>query len=85
MNVPILLNHDQTKPPVGVVEIRDGGLFVRFTDDMKITREMAFEIFGNAGLQILECTDDSGVMLIRRGRILEWSLSLPSVSRPPGG
>ena len=74
MTIPILLNHEAAKP-IGVAEFQDGQMFVRFVDDVKITREMAFEIFGNAGLLVLESTEEDGVMLIRRGRIVEWSLS----------
>lgn len=73
MNIPILMNHDQTKP-IGFVEVIDGALHVRFAEDVRITRDMAFQIFGDAGLQVLEATDEAGVMLIRHGRILEWSL-----------
>jgi hypothetical protein len=76
---PILLNHDQTSP-IGFVEIVEGALYARFTSDMKITREMAFDIFGNVGLQALEATEENGVMLIKVGRILEWSLSPTSVT-----
>lgn len=74
MRTPILLNHDQSKP-IGFAEVIDEQLHVHFSADMKITKELAFQIFGNAGLQVLEATEADGVMLIRRGRILEWSLS----------
>ena len=74
MIVPILLNHDHAAR-VGRLDIVDGQLQVSFADDVKITREMAFEIFGNAGLQGLEWTEENGAMIVRRGRILEWSLS----------
>jgi hypothetical protein len=78
MPLPILLNHDHTKPPIGLVESIDGSLFVRFHDDMKITREMAFLIFGDTGFRILEATEENGVMLIRRAQILCWNLASPS-------
>lgn len=73
MTTPILLNHDPSRP-IGVVEEIDGQLHVRFTTDLRITREIAFQIFGDVGLQVLEWVDDSDAMVIRRGRILEWSL-----------
>ena len=78
MIVPILSNHDHTSPPIGVVESVDGSLYVRFRDDMKITQEMAFLIFGDAGLRVLEATEEEGVMLIRRAEILCWNHSSPS-------
>lgn len=83
MNVPILLAHDHRKP-IGCVEVVDGQLHVRFAADITITKDMAFEIFGDAGLQVLECTEENGVMLIRHGRILEWSLSPPPVGPATG-
>lgn len=73
MIVPILLDHDHTKP-IGSVELVDGELHVRFTADMKITKDMAFQIFGDTGLMILDHVEEDGVMLIRGGRIVEWSL-----------
>jgi hypothetical protein len=76
--LPILLNHDHTKPPIGSVESVDGKLYVRFRDDMKITEEMAFLIFGDAGFRVLEVTEEGGVMLIRRAQILCWNLASPS-------
>jgi len=71
--VPILLNHDHTKP-IGTVVSVEGQLQVLFSEDVRITPAMAAEIFGNAGLLVLEQTDDDDVMLIRRGRIVEWSV-----------
>ena len=48
MRTPILLNHDQSKP-IGFAEVIDEQLHVHFSADMKITKELAFQIFGNAG------------------------------------
>lgn len=83
MNVPILLNHDHQTKPVGFVEFVDGAIHIRFATDVKITTEMAFEIFGNAGLEVLEYSDEGGVMMIRHGRILEWSLPPKVEFSPP--
>ena len=74
ITAPILLNHDQTIP-IGFVELVDGARHVRFTRDMTITREMTVDIFGNAGIAVLEATEENGVMLIKTGRILELSMS----------
>ena len=71
--VPILINHDHTKP-IGTVVAVEGQLQVLFSEDVRITPAMADEIFGNAGLLVLEATEEDGVTLIRRGRIVEWSL-----------
>lgn len=80
MNWPILLNHDPASA-IGVTEVINGELHVRFTEDVKITREIAFQIFGDAALQVLECTEDDGVMVIRRGRILHWGFNVISTTR----
>jgi len=45
---------------------------------MKITKEMAFLIFGDVGFRTLEATEEDGVMLIRRAQILCWNLAWPS-------
>jgi hypothetical protein len=78
MIVPILSNHDHTSPPIGVVESVDGSLYVRFRDDMKITKEMTFLIFGDIGFRVLDAAEEDGVMLIRRAQILCWNFSSPS-------
>jgi hypothetical protein len=83
MSAPILMNHDFTKA-IGSVDVINGELHFRFATDVRITKDMAFGIFGNAGLQLLEASEEDGVMLIRSARILEWSLSpLPTVSAAP--
>lgn len=73
VSAPILMNHDHQSMPIGMVEFVDGRVQFRFASDARITREMAFNIFGNAGL-VLEAFEEGGVQYIRRGRILEWSL-----------
>lgn len=83
MSAPILMNHDFTKA-IGSVDVINGELHFRFATDVSITKDMAFEIFGNAGLQLFEASEVDGVMLIRSGRIVEFSLSLlPAVSAAP--
>lgn len=81
MQVPILINHEHDKP-IGVVREVDGNLFVEFTADMKITKEACFEIFGGAGLQVLEATEEAGIYYIRKARIVEFSLT-PSAAVVP--
>lgn len=70
----ILHNHDQATP-IGFIEAIDGRLHFRFSEDVKITKDMAFQIFGNAGLQILKTTEEDGATFIQHGCILEWSFS----------
>lgn len=75
-NVPILLNHDHQQPPIGLVKMIDGALHVEFRQDLEVSREMAFAIFGNAGLRIVE-----GDGMIKRASILEFSLSPDDAAR----
>jgi hypothetical protein len=82
MQIPILLNHEPSKA-IGWTEIVDGQLQFVMAADSQITLDMAFQVFGNAGLQVLEATEEDGVMMIRRGRILEWSVA-PEAATPCG-
>jgi hypothetical protein len=81
MKLPILLDHDHTKP-VGAVELVDGALQMRFDADVKITKDIAFQIFGDLGFQVLEYSQQDGLMLIRKARILEWSLCPAPAAQP---
>lgn len=81
MEIPVLMNHEHDKP-IGFVREQDGKLFVEFQADMKITKEACFEIFGGAGLQILEATEDAGIYYIRKARIVEFSF-VPSAALVP--
>ena len=81
MELPILMNHEHDKP-IGVLREQDGKLFVEFLAGMKITKEACFEIFGGAGLQILEATEEAGIYYIRKARIVEFSLT-PSAAVVP--
>lgn len=77
MNIPILMNHDP-KRVIGVLE--DDGR-VRFTQDVEISREQFFAIFGNVGARLDECEKQKGGPLrIRAGQILEFSFD---VCEPP--
>jgi hypothetical protein len=83
MIASILLNHDHTES-IGSVDVINGKLHFRFNTDVRITKDMVFQIFGTVGLQLLEASEEDGVMLIRSGRIVEWSLSpLPAASAAP--
>jgi len=75
MQIPILLKHEHDKQ-IGVLREENGGLFVEFQSDVYITQEWLFEIFGGAGIRIIEMHEKDGVFYIRKGQILEFSLSL---------
>lgn len=72
--IPILLHHDPMRP-VGFIEVTDWGLAFRFSEEMIITREMIFNIFGNVGFEATELAAlDNGQIRIIAGTILEFSL-----------
>ena len=72
--LPILRNHDHRQPPIGYVRTVDGEVFFEFIADVLVTREIAFEIFGNAGLRIIESSERNGLLVIHKGQLLEFSL-----------
>jgi hypothetical protein len=77
LEVPILIDHDCSVKNIGTIRPRQDGLFVEFLPDVKITRYNLFEIFGNAGIEILRhsCSADGNTMYIHSALILEFSLS----------
>lgn len=79
--LPILWNHDFTKP-IGVVEAADGQLKFRFGEDIKITHEAMFQIFGDAGIKVTEMEMlEDGTRLIKAGELVEFSLCLGPPSK----
>lgn len=78
----ILWNHDHTAKPIGKYDFSDGRINFVFEEDVEISHEMMFEIFGNAGISVdrMERRDD-GKGLIKAGHILEFSFS-PASSEP---
>ena len=74
MEIPILIDHDHHKP-VGFMREIDGKMYVEFAQDGKITKELAFEIFGNVGLRILDIDEADGKYYIRKAEIVEFSLA----------
>lgn len=71
-SVPILLDHDHTKP-IGVFE---AGI-VTFLPDHRPTREEFFSIFGNVGCRLMESfVDRDGVQRIGTAEIHEFSFSI---------
>ena len=72
--IPILHDHDPSAA-IGVVRIIDDGVFFEFTKDAQISREMLFDIFGNAGIKITEFeADGDNIAVVKAGQILEYSL-----------
>ena len=73
--LPILWAHDQTRPPIGFVETADDGtLKFRFNEDVRVSEQAMFEIFGHAGIRVTEQEVlPDGTRLIKAGQIMEFS------------
>lgn len=69
----ILWNHDRTKP-IGKLRMDGDAICFEFNEDVRMTREMFHEIFGNVGYRVtqIERAADNSI-LIKSGQILEWS------------
>lgn len=79
--IPFLLNHDATKP-IGVWR---GDGIGEFNEQMRVTREMLFDMLGGAGLRVIESFIENGVIYIRAFEIMEFSLlvnPLPKSASP---
>lgn len=50
--IPVLLNFDNSKPPVGMVDISSGRIIVTF--EAPVTRDEFFEVFGHCGVRLIE-------------------------------
>ena len=71
MNIPILWQHDHKKS-IGEITCADGKLHFKFNEDVQVTQQMMFEIFGNAGFTVTDGKIVDGTcVLIRAGSILE--------------
>lgn len=81
---PILLNHDYSRDPIGVVRQVDGRLYVEFTKEVEMTREWFLEIFGNPGFRVLEAVTKDGIVRIKKAEILEFSFSPHPAQRTTG-
>lgn len=77
-SVPILLDHDHSKP-IGVFE---AGI-VTFLPDHRPTREEFFSIFGNVGFRLMQkYIDQAGTERIGMAEIHEFSFSaVPAIPR----
>lgn len=73
LSVPLLCSHDHTRV-IGFLDVSRGGLEFEFASDQRITREQMFNIFGGAGVEVLEQEITQDETYIKRGRIYEFSL-----------
>ena len=82
-DIPILVQHDHSQKPIGRVLATDRGLSVQFREDVRITREMLFDIFGGAGIRVDEMERDGDLLIVKAGTILEFSSQCASLSIQP--
>ena len=79
--LPILLNHDATQP-IGMAEMEDSHLSIRFREGHEPPLDGMFSIFGSGvGFQVLETVERGGVQRVRHARILEFSLTPETAMR----
>jgi hypothetical protein len=71
--LPILVDHDWTSI-IGVVDVLQGGLDLRFFHGKGPTEKSLLEIFGNAGIRVERMEEIDGVRRVLNARILEWSM-----------
>ena len=71
IKIPILINHEQNKNPIGVFE---DGIVTLFEP---LTYQQVYEIFGNIGFLKLDyCYDkNSKNPILKKFEIFEWSLT----------
>lgn len=77
-DIPILLNHDYNKV-IGMWK-RDG--VAEFLPDQRITKEQLFDIFGGAGIRVIESFEDATGKYVRAFEIVEFSMCLTPNTRP---
>lgn len=77
---PILVNHDAEN----MIGFLGSHGVVKFQDNQRITRDMLFDIFGNAGIRVIEMFNENGVIYIRECQILEFSLVTTPTARAKG-
>ena len=84
MGVPILRNHD-TSDHIGSLSLTIMAARGRLVFELyaPITREMFFEIFPTAGVKFKESEFVDGVMMVKAGEILEFSLIADKPPEPP--
>ena len=75
--IPILWNHNHATPIGHVKHVGDKLMFV-FNEDVRVSEQAMFEIFGNCGVRVLHSQAlPDGTRLIRSGEILEFSFGTP--------
>ena len=76
VTLPVLRNHDPAKA-IGVVESNeDGELVVSLAEPME--RTAFFDVFGNAGMQIIEGEERDGKLWFKRARFVLFASGAPA-------
>jgi len=76
MKIPILINHDHSKLPIGyIAQNEELHLEILFNDRSKITTDMMLDVFGNIGFRILDSYEENEVLYITKALLIEFSLS----------
>lgn len=81
INMPILKNHDE-HAIIGKIYSEDGHIYFKFFEEIEITKDMLFEIFGNAALKLIVFEAEGEKIKVRKGEIIEFSLPELSPTKP---
>lgn len=75
--VPILRGHDH-KDVIGMLTFDGGVMRFAFRDDVRVTSDMFYSIFGDVGWRMEEGGCDGEAFFVKRGTIVEFSLGATS-------
>lgn len=72
--IPLLMNHDHSCDPIGVVTAKDDRITVTLKEGHYLTKEQIFAVMGHAGVVITKQHFTETGALIEEFEVLEWSL-----------
>lgn len=70
--IPIMIDHNQHEI-IGFASVVNDRLHIKFKNDMRITKEVLKNTFGNIGFLAIQCHEEDGEIFFREIQILEWS------------
>lgn len=73
MTIPILEDHDHSKPPIGYLYVDKN--ILRFRFNRGVTRAVLFDTLGNIGVTLTEMELRNDDELIYAGEVFCWSVS----------
>ena len=71
--IPIMIDHNQHEI-IGFASVVNDRLHIKFKDDMRITKEVLKNTFGNIGFIATEYREENGELFFSEIQIMEWSI-----------